>query len=110
MKQFLTLILGILCLTSTAQDKNPYTKFGSISQAALSNKVYKIDSSANAVILSDEQNTKIVGNTKGWFSLNSKRHTIIHILNKNAYDLASVEIPLYVSGRDEEKVLNLKAV
>ena len=110
MKKIFTLILANLCLLSFAQDKSPYTKFGSITASDLSKKVYSIDSSANAVVLCDIQNSKIQGNTKGWFSVNSKRHTIIHILNKNAYDMASIEIPLYVSGTDEEKVSNLKAV
>lgn len=110
MKQILTLVLVNLCLISFAQEKSPYTKFGSVSAADLNKKEYKIDSSANAVILCDIQNSKIQGNTKGWFSLNSKRHIVIHILNKNAYDMASIEIPLYVSGNSEEKVNNLKAV
>ncbi len=110
MKQILTLVLVNLFLISFAQEKSPYTKFGSVSAADLNKKEYKIDSSANAVILCDIQNSKIQGNTKGWFSLNSKRHIVIHILNKNAYDMASIEIPLYVSGNSEEKVNNLKAV
>ncbi len=110
MKQILTLILVNLCLFSFAQEKSPYTKFGSITATDLSKKDYKIDTGANAVILCDIQNSRIVGNTKGWFSISSKRHTIIHILNKNAYDMASIEIPLYVSGNDEEKLSNLKAI
>ena len=110
MKQILTLILANLCLITFAQDKSPFTKFGSISASDLSKKVYSLDSSANAVILCDIQNSKIQGNTKGWFSVNSKRHTIIHILNKNAYDMASMEIQIYVSGNNEEKISSLKAI
>ena len=34
----------------------------------------------------------------------------MHILNKNGYDIANIEINLYKNGIDEKSLENLKAV
>lgn len=92
-----------------AQEKTPY-KFGKVNPEDFQKKIYSLDSSANAVVLSDVGSSEIIGNNHGWFSLSFKRYTRIHILNKNGYDAASVEIHLFKDGTDEETVENLKAV
>jgi hypothetical protein len=46
----------------------------------------------------------------GWFSLVTKRHTVIHILKKKGYDLANVKLSLYKEGDDEERVKSLRGV
>ena len=51
-----------------------------------------------------------MGNSKGGFSLEFKRYTRIHILNKNAYDIAQIEIPIYTNGGREEELVTLKAI
>jgi hypothetical protein len=109
MKSMLTLLYGFFCLASFAQ-VNPYAKFGKVSPQAFEKKVYSLDSSANAVVLSDVGEASIEGNSKGWFSVVTNRHKVVHILNKGAYNEATVEIPLYVSGSDEEKLEEFKAV
>ena len=85
-------------------------KFGKISPADFAPKVYPIDSNANAVVIADVGSSKIVGNTKGRFSLEFKRYRRVHILNKNGFDVATEEIPLYSEGDVEEQLVNLKAV
>lgn len=98
-------------MTGYAQkETSPFPKFGKITSKDLQTKMYAIDSNANAVILSDVGSSSVQGNSNGWFSIRSKRHTIIHILNKNGYDEASIEIPLYIDGRTEERVSGLKAI
>ncbi|MFI5132872.1 MAG: transglutaminase domain-containing protein [Chitinophagales bacterium] len=92
-----------------AQDKTNI-KYGKISPEDFAPKVYSIDSNANAVVLADIGSTEIVGNSKGWFSLEFKHFKRVHILNKNGYEAANVEIELYTNGSDEEKLDNLKAV
>ena len=109
MKTLLTAFCGVLCIQSFAQE-SPYVKFGKITPAALQTKVYAIDSAAGAVVLSDIGESSIEGNSKGWFSVYTKRHKVVHILNKSAYDEATVEIPLYVDGQEEEKLEEIKAV
>lgn len=114
-------VLGFLflCLFSgvaTAQ-VSPFVKFGRVSEKELQQKVYDIDSSADAVVLSDIGSAFIQGNIKGWFSLISTRHRVVHILSKAAYadptsqhNVAAVEIELYTNGEEEERIEDLKAV
>ena len=66
-----------------------------------------IDSNSNAAILSDIGDVHFVGNKQGWFSYVYKRQTRIKIINKKAFDLATVRIPLYEKNDDAEKVNNL---
>ncbi len=111
--RYLLLIIVLLfsvTLNCFSQKKSPFEKFGKVSLADLQKKVYKIDPAADAIVLSDIASVRFEGNSKGWFSLITNRHKVVHILNKNGYNEASVQIPLYVSGNDEEKVTALKAI
>jgi hypothetical protein len=103
-----SLTLLIYCVH--AQEKSPYSKFGKITIEELQKKIYSIDSNANAVVLSDIGEAAVEGNSKGWFSIAFSRHRVVHILNKNGYDEANVEIPLYTNGTAEEKLESVKAV
>jgi hypothetical protein len=89
--------------------KAPDSKFGKISVEDIQQTKYVIDTNAAAVVLFDIGSTKIIGNDKGWFSLEFRRRIRIHILKKEAYDKATVEIPIYTSGNLEEKLSDLKA-
>ena len=100
-------VIFLFSLFIYGQDKSP-VKFGKISAEDFK-KVYSIDSSASAVIIADIGSSEITGNLKGWFSIQFKHFKRVHILNKNAYDLANVEIPLYFEGDNEEELRNLKA-
>ncbi|HEV2833074.1 MAG TPA: hypothetical protein VGW31_13925, partial [Hanamia sp.] len=96
MKPLLSALACLISFYSYGQnEKSDFTKFGKITIENLQKKVYTIDSNANAIILSDMGKTALEGNSKGWFSLVSTRHKVVHILNKNGYEEASVEIPLY---------------
>lgn len=109
MRSLLTVMLGSLCVAAIAQE-SPYNKFGKITPDALQKKVYSLDSSAEAVVLSDIGEASIDGNSKGWFSVYTTRHKVVHILNKSAYDEATIEVPLYVDGSEEERLEDLKAI
>ncbi len=110
MNHLFTLFISLLSLSLAAQETNPFAKFGSVQAAHLSNKFYKIDSSAGAVVLSDLGYTSIEGNSKGWFSLVIRRHKVIHILDQKSYDEADIEIPLYRERGAAEKLENIRAV
>jgi hypothetical protein len=69
-----------------------------------------IDSNTNAVIISDLGVTDFTGNTKGWVSYIFKRKTRIKILNKKAFELATVKIPLYMHAEDKEVLSDVMAV
>lgn len=107
-KLLLFITILFLSLSIYGQDKSQ-VKFGKISAADFKTKVYSIDSSASAVIIADIGSSQITGNLKGWFSIEFKHFRRIHILNKEAYDLANVEISLYTDGENEEELKNLKA-
>src|SRR5580765_6069133 len=91
-----------------SQDKSN-VKFGKISPADFEKKIYPIDSNANAVVIAEIGSTQFVGNNKGWFSLEFKHYRRVHLLNKNGYDEANVEIPLYKVEDREEELDKLKA-
>lgn len=109
MRPCLTTLLAVISLGVSAQE-SPFQKFGKISPETLQQKIYRLDSSAAAVVLSDIGDAAIEGNSKGWFSVITTRHKVVHILAKSAYDEASVEIPLYSNGQDEEKLEDIRAV
>ena len=100
-------VFFLFSLSIYGQDKSP-VKFGKISAEDFK-KVYGIDSNASAVIVADIGSSEITGNLKGWFSIQFKHFKRVHILNKNAFELANVEIPLYFEGDNEEELRNLKA-
>ncbi len=104
---FVTAVL-LLSLCTYAQDKSPH-KYGKVSPEDFKTTVYSIDSSANAVVIAHIGSTELVGNSKGWFSLEFKVYKRMHILNKNGYDIANVNIQLYTNGQSEEKLDKLKA-
>jgi hypothetical protein len=106
---FLVLFLAMTAGKNFAQDR-PDVKFGKLKPEDFQTRVYDVDSNANAVIIADIGSTQIVGNSKGWFSLEYKQYRRAHILNKNGYDLADVSVYLYTNGDDEEKLDKLKAV
>ena len=95
-------------LSIFGQDRNP-AKFGKISAADLKTKSYNIDNNASAVVIADVGSSQVVSNLRGWFSIEFKHFKRIHILKKNAYDLANVEILLYTDGTGEEQLKDLKA-
>jgi Domain of Unknown Function with PDB structure (DUF3857)/Domain of Unknown Function with PDB structure (DUF3858)/Transglutaminase-like superfamily len=109
MKRCFLFLMALLCATYvvTAQDKSP-VKFGKITAADFTIK-QPFDTGASAVVIADIGTSIFEGNVKGWFSLVYKRFRRIKILNKNGFEAAKVEIPLYADGTAEEKLDDLKA-
>ena len=105
-KFILSIVLVLLLFNSRAQDKSP-VKFGKISAEDFKTSVYSIDSNAAAVVIADIGTSSITGNTKGWFSIEFRHFKRVHILKKGSYELADVQIPLYISGRSEEELQGL---
>lgn len=106
----------ILCLIAwsatfvlSAQEKPP-VKFGSVSPKDFATTIYPIDSNAHAVVIADIGTTFMEGNNKNSISVVTKRYRRVHILNKNAFDVASESIFFYKNGDVEEELDKLKAV
>lgn len=110
MKLLTAIFLCISFSYTHAQTPKPKVQFGNIKPEDFNTKVYSIDSSANAVVLFDYCDVKYEGNNQGFFSVIYTYHQRIHILNKNAFDVATIEIPLYKWVTLEERVEKLQAV
>jgi hypothetical protein len=69
-----------------------------------------IDSNANAVVLADLGDVHFVGNKEGGLSYVYVRQTRIRILNKKAFELATVNVGLYGQNSDDmDKLTNVEA-
>jgi hypothetical protein len=105
----LTLLLpgGLLAQAPPAPVKAVKIKFGQPELADFSAKSFVADSAAPGVVLYDYGSTRF--RLKGAsFQLESDRVTRIKILKKAGYDLATIEIPLYHRGQNEEKIMGLR--
>jgi hypothetical protein len=105
------LALALCCLLTAplflhAQDK---VRFGKISPADFDVKAPSFDTTADAVVIADIGSSEFVGNNKGWFTLDFRHFKRVKVLNKKGFDAGNVEIPLYSSGNDAEKIDGLKA-
>ncbi len=106
---FLCLIAWSVSISLSAQDKTP-VKFGNVSPKDFATTVYPIDSNAHAVVIADVGYTFMEGNNKNSISVVTKHYKRVHILNKNAFDVASESISFYKNGDVEEELDKLKAV
>jgi hypothetical protein len=68
-----------------------------------------VDSNAAAVIVADYGETSFKGNANGWISYVLKKKKRIKIINKQAFDLATVTIPLYTDDEQTEKLDDITA-
>ncbi|PSL20829.1 DUF3858 domain-containing protein [Chitinophaga ginsengisoli] len=98
----------LFALTTFSQTRDK-VKFGKISPEDFAPTSFEKDTSAHAVILADIGSSEFQVE-RDHFELSYKRFKRIKVVDKNGYDAASDEIPLYISGQMEEKLVNLKAV
>ena len=82
-------------------------KFGKPDPKDFTSAPFVGDSAAAAVVLCDYGNTSFRLNGSS-FQLVTNRTTRIKILRKAGYDAATVEVPLYHRGTDEEKLAGLR--
>ena len=100
--------LAALVLASlTAQAQTEPLKFGKPDPRDFTAAPFVSDSAAAAVVLCDYGTTNFQYNNND-FQLISERTTRIKILKKAGYDAATVEIPLYHRGDNQEKITSLR--
>lgn len=85
-------------------------KFGKVAVEDFDLSAHKFDTSSGAVYIADVGTADFEGNRKSWFSIFFKRQVRIKILNKNGFDAATFEIPVYDDGTLEEEIERLRAV
>lgn len=96
---------------NTKAQKEPM-KFGKIPKEDLKMEVCPFDSAANAMLLCDFGKSNIVfDRTDFTFKLMYERHVRIKIFNKEGYEHANIEIPLYHSDgyTGQERLFAFKA-
>ncbi len=110
MRNQLAAILTIVfvCLASQiAAQNNAMYQLEKVSVADFNPKSPVIDASANAVVLAEIGSSEFVSNPISWYSLVFKYTKRLLIKNKNAFDEATVKIPVYV-GDNREDVENIE--
>ena len=111
MKNAAIIIVCILYSTILFCQEKSGVNFGRVSVEDFSISKLNVDTTQGAVIIADIGSTYFEGNSKGWFSLIYKHKRRIKIISKKGYELATVEIPLYISSslQSEETLESLKA-
>ncbi|NOU16332.1 MAG: hypothetical protein HOO91_02090 [Bacteroidales bacterium] len=109
MKNILLSILLLLCLSAFAQQYDQ--KFGKISMAEMEMKVCPIDSSAEAVVLFDIGETRMVYNeTIQDFQLEYTRQFRIKILSVEGINSGNFEISLYRNKINQPNISRFKGL
>lgn len=93
---FFTVFIGF-----SQQEKSQ--KIGQVTKDELQMEIYEKDSTANAVVLYEHANVYI--DPKNKFQFRTDYYFRIKLFNKESFDLADIEIPLY----KKKKVLEIKA-
>ena len=107
---FLFVILLIFANDVFAQKIPPSKyKFGNVKQEDFTPKIYSIDSSAQAVVLLDKGAAFYENDNGDWFNIIYVYHKKIRLLNKNRFDLATIEIPLYKGNNMDDKIERIEA-
>lgn len=104
---FACLVSSLFSLYAVAQE-GAKMKFGKITKEEFTVKKFEKDTGAHAIILSEIGSSNFESDGRD-LRLVHKVHRRIRIIDKNGYDAATVEIPLYKSESMEEKLQNVKA-
>lgn len=106
MKNFSTLLLALLFMTSYAQKR----ELGKTTIEELKETKCPIDTSAVASVLFDIGKTYFEYSSSDGFNLVTEVDTKIKIYKNEGYKWATIEIPYYVGGTKNESVIFSKAI
>ncbi|RDY58865.1 DUF3857 domain-containing protein [Flagellimonas nanhaiensis] len=85
-------------------------KFGKVSKEEVSETVHPIEADAAAAILYKKEWVYYEYNYENGWSMTKEAHYRVKIYNKQGFDWATLQVPLYVSGGDEERISGVKGV
>jgi len=105
------LLLFHICPSPAFSQEIPPITFGEVSSKDfVLSGASLIDSNTNAVIIADVGSTGFIGSKiSDWVSYVYQTKTRIRIINKQAFGLATIHIPLYGSGNRADKLDSLQA-
>ena len=93
---YLLIIFVIVANNLLAQKISPLKyKFGNITIEDFTPKIYSIDSNAQAVVLFDKGASTYESDNADWFNVVYVYHKKIRILNKNQFDLATIQHTIF---------------
>ncbi|HEY4335864.1 MAG TPA: DUF3857 domain-containing protein [Puia sp.] len=105
------LFLSSITLPAVAQEKigKIPVRFGKVTPEDFNVNTATLDSAADAVVIADFGTTSFEGDNKGWFSLVFKHSKRIKIIRKQGFEAATINIPVYISGKTVERIESLRA-
>ncbi|MFN0292181.1 DUF3857 domain-containing protein [Pedobacter helvus] len=95
--------VGILCLSLNSYAQKKEFKFGKITPEEFNAKPFGLDTAAAAVKLFDVGDCYFEYNETNGFIFVFERHVRYKIINKNGYDLADFQIPLYKGNSNSSR-------
>ncbi len=101
---FYTCCLLFINLQINAQD----FKFGHVSKQEVLQQAHPLDDDANAAVLFREHKVSYQVIENSGFALTTDIHERIKIYNKEGFERATKEIPIYRDGTTKEKITSLK--
>jgi hypothetical protein len=108
-QRFFLIFCIVLCTLNCFSQKEEKIKFGDISAKDFQPNYKALDSNAQAVILYDAGSAKYEGNNESWFNVIYTYHKRVQLINKNAFNEATIEIPLYKGENAEDNIEKLEA-
>jgi hypothetical protein len=110
-QRFCSILCTLFCTLNCFSQKNivEKIKFGEITSKDFNPDYKKLDSNAQAVVLYDAGSAKYEADNDSWFNIIYTYHKRVLIINKNAFDLATIEIPLYKGEKAEDNIEKLEA-
>jgi hypothetical protein len=107
----LLLLTTVLLQNNFFAQKKTEIKFGKITIADFTPQSPAIDSGSDAVVLADIGSSEFEGNSNGYFSLIFKQQERILLKSRNAFEEATVKVPLYTwQSQFAEKFEDFEAV
>jgi hypothetical protein len=88
--------------------QKPTMKYGKIDLSYFEMKAYEKDTSAEALILGDYGESRIILDQNDGFVVEYSRHFRAKVFKKSGYDLANQELILFHNGSGQEKIMTLK--
>jgi hypothetical protein len=107
-----TLVFCMLLFLSNSYSQSTKVekvKFGDITAKDFNPDFLALDSNAQAVVLYDAGNAEYEANNESWFNVVYTYHYRVKLISKNAFDIATIEIPLYKGEKSEDAIEKLEA-
>ncbi|MEC7265714.1 MAG: DUF3857 domain-containing protein, partial [Bacteroidota bacterium] len=99
----------LFALLVTAQMVYPNEiKFGKVSKEEIETTQHALDLEADAAILYKNEWVSYAYSYDGGWTMTREVHYRIKIYNKDGFDWATLEVPLYAANSDEEKISGVK--